>query len=117
MRRDVHYYFQQACRRPLNAAAVPVSFVTQDEAQAGFTFSLGPQDRIAGVEYRCTTCITLVAMCEHLAERLRGASLREARALTADDLMEWHPEIPRSRSSRASLALAAARAALDNISR
>ena len=76
---------------------------------------LGSSGCIDEIEYRCTTCVTLVALCEHVAEDLRGVGLDRARELTAADILKLHPEIPYSRHSRADLATAAVRAAIDTI--
>lgn len=118
MRRDVYHYFQQAYRRTLDPAA-PLSLVAVqvalDDAEAGFAVRLGSDGRVSSVDYRCTTCMTLLALCEHVAEELRGATLDEARSLRAEDLLRQHPEIPFSRQSRARLAVAAARTAMENL--
>jgi hypothetical protein len=114
MRHDVYYYFQQACRRELPPAS-PRRWVSQDDATAGFRVEIGKYGRIETAEYRCTTCITLVAMCEHVAELLRGATLEQARGFSAVELLRWHPEVPPMRRSRAYLAIAAAHAALEDI--
>ena len=69
MRRDVYYYFEQACRRELQPLPSRIQFESHDDAQAAFVLGVGAVERIESVEYRCTTCVTLVALCEHLAER------------------------------------------------
>jgi NifU-like protein involved in Fe-S cluster formation len=115
MRRDVYYYFQKAYRRQLQQTS-SFRFLADDDAQAAFVIRIAPPDKIAAVEYRCTTCMTLVAVCEHIAEELQGSTLARARTLTAENILQQHPEIPQSRHSRAHLAAAAARAALENLS-
>ena len=112
MQRDVYSYFQQACRRKLHAEINPEHFVELDEAKAGFVVRIDDSGRIGEIEYRCTTCVTLVALCEHVAEDLRGVDLNKARTLTASDILHLHPEIPTSRRSRAQLATAAVHAAI-----
>jgi len=77
---------------------------------------VGDRGRIEAVDYRCTTCMTLVAMCEHVAEALCGATVDEALKLSAGDLLHWHPEVPPVRHSRANLAIAAAQLALKDTS-
>jgi hypothetical protein len=116
MRRNVQYYFEKACRRRLQPLPVPIRLVADEDAQAGFVIGLGTADRIDFIEYRCTTCMTLVALCEHLAEDLRGSTIHDAQSLTAERILALHPEIPSSRGSRAQLAVAAVHAALENIS-
>jgi NifU-like protein len=115
MQRDVYHYFQQACRRTTQAGVHPKRYVQLDEAEAGFMIRLGASGCIDEVEYRCTTCVTLVALCEHVAENLRGVGLDRARELTAADILRLHPEIPYSRHSRAELATAAVHAAIDTL--
>ena len=114
MRHDVYYYFQQAFRRK-TPPAKPQHWVSQDNATAGFRLELGKHGRIEAAEYRCTTCMTLVAMCEHVSEQLRGATLEQALSFSAADLLKRHPEVPPMRRSRAYLAVAAAHAALEGI--
>jgi hypothetical protein len=114
MRHDVYHYFQQACQRKLPPAR-PRQWVSQDNAVAGFLLEVGKHGRIETAEYRCTTCMTLVALCEHVAEQLRGATPEQACGFSAVELLRWHPEVPPMRRSRAYLAIAAAHAALEDI--
>ena len=115
MQRDVYHYFQQACRRKLQSQLEPKRFVQDGDATAGFAVRIGPRGCIDDVEYRCTTCMTLIALCEHVAEEVRGVTPDRARNLTAAGILDCHPEIPSSRRSRALLATAAIQAALDNL--
>jgi NifU-like protein involved in Fe-S cluster formation len=115
MRRDVYYYFQQAYHRPLQPNPSPLRFVSDGDVAAAFLVRIDPPDKIESVEYRCTTCMTLVAVCEHISEELQGSTIARARTLTAERILEQHPEIPDSRHSRARLAAAAAQAALENL--
>lgn len=78
-------------------------------ARFDLTISAG---RLAKVGYRCATCVTLVALCEHIAELAAGQDLEQARTLTERDLIGLHPEIPPARHDRAALAVAAFHAAL-----
>lgn len=118
MRRDVHFYFQQALHRKAQADGASMRFLSDDDTQAGFLVRMAPGqvDTIADVGYRCSTCITLVAICEHIAEEWRGSTVKRAKTLTAEGILEQHPEVPSNRHSRAYLAMAAARAALENLS-
>ena len=111
MRRDVYSYFQQACHRGRNPAS-PIRTLSRDDVEAGFDVHIIAPDRIRTVEYRCSTCVTLVALCEHMADLMRGATVDEAQSLSAERLLELHPEIPPVRRVRAHLAVAAAHAAL-----
>ena len=116
MRRDVHYYFQKACRRQLQPLTEPMRVVADEDVQAGFEIRFGAAERIDTVDYRCSTCVTLVALCEHLAEELRDSTIEYARSLTAGQILAQHPEIPSSRGPRARLAVAAVHAALEKVS-
>ena len=92
MRCDVHYYFQQAFHRPLQPNSSPLRFVSDGDVAAAFLVRIEPPDTIGAVEYRCTTCMTLVAVCEHIAEEIRGSTVALARTLTAERILEQHPE-------------------------
>jgi hypothetical protein len=116
MGRDIYHYFQLSYRRQHPRTTAPnLAFLADDEVQAGFLVRVGSTDRIEGVEYRCTTCVTLMAVCEHIAEELQGSTLARARTINAERILAQHPEIPLSRHSRARLAAAAAQAALQNL--
>jgi hypothetical protein len=69
------------------------------------------------VEYRATTCVTLVALCEQVAELAAGKRLDEATAISPDALLDLHPEIPESRRDRAKLVIQAFRSALTKVTR
>jgi NifU-like protein involved in Fe-S cluster formation len=69
-------------------------------------------DRIRSASYRCTTCVTLVALCEYLVGILPGMNLAAARDLTPQMLLAALPEIPTGRRGRAELVLRALRAAV-----
>jgi NifU-like protein involved in Fe-S cluster formation len=76
-------------------------------------FSLDLVDgTIAAVGFRVTTCATLVAYCEFIAERTPGFRLEIAKALTAANLIDAVPGVPAFKRGRAVLAVAAFRAAI-----
>jgi hypothetical protein len=62
---------------------------------------------ILRASYRCTSCMTLVALCEHAAELASGTRLQIATAITGEILLALHPEIPAVRQDRANLAASA----------
>lgn len=116
--RTIHDYFTEAYGRtagripPGGAAAVH----SEDGLQASFSLS-GCNGRIGSVQYACSTCVTLVGLCEHLSRVVVGMKPDDAHALTPEALLRWHPEIPRERHGRARLAITALRsglAAMDN---
>lgn len=106
-------FFERACRRergtPFGMPGEP--HLDPDGNSALFWLSLGKDRRIATVQYRCTTCFTLVALCEHLAELVRGVSPEAAAGWTPERLLSLHPEIPVYRRDRAKLAVAAMQSA------
>jgi NifU-like protein involved in Fe-S cluster formation len=71
--------------------------------------------RIKTVGFRSSSCATLIAYCELIAETVPGFSRTIAGALTARDLVDALPGVPAYKHDRAVLALAAFRAALDLI--
>ena len=76
-------------------------------------FSLDTTDgRIAGIGFRATTCATLIAYCEYIAEIVLGFRLEIARELTAAQLVASVPGVPALKHDRAVLAITAFRASL-----
>jgi hypothetical protein len=75
------------------------------------------EDVVVRADYRCTTCVTLVGLCEALAEAAAGMSIVEAEALTADAILLAHPEVPPERQHSAEVAACAFQAALRGASR
>jgi NifU-like protein involved in Fe-S cluster formation len=69
-------------------------------------------ETIAGVSFQASSCATLIAYCEYLAEVTPGFRLDIASAFTAASLVEALPGVPTLKRARAVLAVAAFRAAL-----
>ena len=69
-------------------------------------------ERLETVDYRCSTCVTLVAFCEHLREMIKGTTASEALCVTAADLLSLHQEVPAERRDRAALAVQAMHSAV-----
>ncbi len=109
----IYDYFQRACRKPdAGAPAGPVNVIRADDGNcAGFQLELN-EERIAGARYKCTTCVTLVALCEHLSELVVGMRADEAAEIRPELLLRLHPEMPEAKRDRAGLAVRALRAAL-----
>lgn len=78
---------------------------------ARFSIEVG-DGTVRRVGFRASTCVTLVAYCEALAERATGLRLDEAARLGAAQLIDLLPGVPPLRRDRAALAVAAFRAAL-----
>lgn len=110
--RTVYDYFGRACARGRALASTGPVVRAPDGTQASFRVE-SDGERVSFIQYRCTTCVTLVALSEHLSELLTGVTMTEARAYTAERLLSFHPEIPAERRDRADLAIAALHAALD----
>jgi NifU-like protein involved in Fe-S cluster formation len=68
--------------------------------------------RIVKAVYRCTTCVTLVAFCEHLSELVVGMPAERALKLDAEHLLRHHREVPAGRRDRAFLAVNALKIAV-----
>jgi NifU-like protein involved in Fe-S cluster formation len=64
------------------------------------------------MNFRATTCITLIAYSELIAELVTGQNAREAAAIEAADLVALLPDVPLLKRDRALLAIDAFRAAL-----
>lgn len=69
-------------------------------------------DTIGDVGFRADTCVTLIAYCERLAELATGRSLGAAARLSAPDLVAELAGVPPLKQDRATLTVAAFRAAL-----
>jgi NifU-like protein involved in Fe-S cluster formation len=67
---------------------------------------------ISGVQYRSSTCATLLAYCEVACDLIAGMSREELSALSATDLQAMLPEVPAARRSRSELVVRAIRSAL-----
>ena len=68
-------------------------------------------DRVGPIGFRATTCATLIAYCEWLAETVPDQRVSLAAALTPRDLIDAVPGVPPLKRERAVLAVAAFRAA------
>lgn len=73
------------------------------------------RDRIGAIGFRATSCATLLAYCEWLAETAPGQRLAVAASLTSRDLIDALPGVPIVKRGRAVLAVAAFRSALANL--
>jgi len=68
--------------------------------------------RLAGIGFCASSCATLIAYCELIAEMMPNARIEIAGALTAGELVTALPGVPPLKQNRAVLAIAAFRAAL-----
>ncbi|HET8550495.1 MAG TPA: hypothetical protein VFL57_20935 [Bryobacteraceae bacterium] len=106
----VYDYFERAYRRSLDpVAGEPVC----DEHGNCAMFSVDVMaGRIAAVRYRCTVCITLVGLCQHLSELVTGLDAGAILEMQPDTLLGLHPEVPESKRPAALLALEALQSAV-----
>jgi NifU-like protein involved in Fe-S cluster formation len=112
-RRTVSELFERGFRRN-RATPLPIEGVQLADAEGNAArFSLDVADgKVAGLGFRATTCATLIAYCELIAEIVAGFRLEIARELTAANLVDALPGVPALKRDRAMLAIAAFRAAL-----
>ena len=114
MAATVYDYFQQALRRP--SSGVAAGPMVRDAEDNLAVFHVTHKDgRIAGATFRATTCVTLLALCEHLCHLAEGLTIKDAEAVDAGRLLALHPEIPPARHNRAELAVRAFHQALQGI--
>jgi NifU-like protein involved in Fe-S cluster formation len=62
------------------------------------------RDVVTRVSFHASTCVTLVAYCELLAQRATGALLRDVLCLRAEELASALPGVPAHKRDRAWLA-------------
>jgi hypothetical protein len=110
---DIYDYFQRACFRALESPrGDPGRTIYDRDGNSAVFWIETARLRVASVQYKCTTCVTLLALCEHLCEILVGKHLSEVEQYTPEDLLSLHPEIPLERQNRADLAIDALRSAV-----
>jgi NifU-like protein involved in Fe-S cluster formation len=112
-RHTVSELFERGFRRN-RAAPLPIEGEQLTDAEGNAArFSIDVADgKIAGLGFRATSCATLIAYCEFIAESVPGFRIEIARELTAANLAEALPGVPALKRERAMLAIAAFRAAL-----
>ena len=116
-RHTVSELFERGFRRN-RAAPLPIEGAQLTDAEGNAArFSIDIADgKIAGVGFRATSCATLIAYCEFIAESVPGFRIEIARELTAANLVEALPGVPALKRERAMLAIVAFRAALTTAS-
>lgn len=67
---------------------------------------------IRRVNFKASTCITLVAYAELLAERVTGQELKQAIRVDAEDLVQALCEVPPGKQDRARLPILALQSAI-----
>jgi NifU-like protein involved in Fe-S cluster formation len=101
--------FRRNHAEPLSIAGAPCADAEGNSAR----FSLELADgKLAAIGFRATSCATLIAYCELIAEMVPGFSIEIAEGLSARDLIEALAGVPELKRPCAALAVAAFRAAL-----
>jgi nitrogen fixation NifU-like protein len=108
-------------RNPRNAGELPGASVTVEVSNpvCGDILKLSARivdERIAETRFLCRGCTTSIASASVLTEELRGRSLAEARAITAESLSDMLGGLPPATFHGAQLAADAVRALLQNLS-
>jgi NifU-like protein involved in Fe-S cluster formation len=116
-RLTVSELFERGFRRN-RAAPLPIEGAAMRDADgntARFSLTIA-EGRIVEANFRVSSCATLIAYCELIAELVPGSQPDIARALTATELVDRLTGVPTLKRARALLAVAAFRAALAEIS-
>src|SRR5262245_13354401 len=110
---SVSELFERGFRRN-RAAPLPILGAELSDTEGNTArFSLAvTSERIVATNFRASSCATLIAYCEFIAELVPGSRLDIVAALTAADLVQAVPGVPALKRGRAVLAIAAFRAAL-----
>jgi nitrogen fixation protein NifU and related proteins len=108
-------------RNPRNAGELPDASVTVEVSNpvCGDILKLSARitdGRIAEARFLCRGCTTSIASASVLTEELRGRSLAEGRAITAESLSKVLGGLPPATFHGAQLAADAARALLQSLS-
>src|SRR5262245_60367871 len=113
-RQSVSDLFERGFRR-LKDAPLAIQGEVRSDAEGNFAgFSLDVAGgRIRSVGFRSSSCATLIAYCELIAETVPGFTIEIARALSARELVAALPGVPAYKHERAVFAVAAFRAVLD----
>lgn len=106
-------------RNPRNAGELPGASVTVEVSNpvCGDILKLSAlivEGRIAEARFLCRGCTTSIASASVLTEKLRGRSLAEARAITAESLSDTLGCLPPATFHGAQLAADAVRALLQS---
>ncbi|MFQ5997927.1 MAG: iron-sulfur cluster assembly scaffold protein [Candidatus Bathyarchaeia archaeon] len=83
-----------------NGLAVKISFKTED-------------NQIVKARHSCNSEPVLIAGCERLCEMLEGKTLDYAKKVTADELIDFFPEVPVEKRSLLELTVKAMRRGLE----
>jgi NifU-like protein involved in Fe-S cluster formation len=109
---SIYDYFQRACRRGVEPiTGVPGNTCFDGEGNSARFWLETDGECILNARFQCTTCCTIVGLCEQAAELLIGMTVAEAAQCSPRKLLVLHPEIPTMRHDRAALVVDAVRSA------
>ena len=112
-RRNVSDLFDRGRRRSRQSPLPVEGDEHRDPNGLSARFSLATEDgRIAKIAFKASTCITLVAYCELIAELMSGEDIPRAARFSPVDLISELPDVPALKRDRAPFAIAAFRDAL-----
>jgi NifU-like protein involved in Fe-S cluster formation len=117
--RDTHQlsafeYLMRGFRRNQGPLLATVGRVAHDGDGRTAQFSVEIEDgAIKAVSFKVSTCATLIAYCEFAAEGITGATLSQALALTAEQVIAPLKGIPPHKYDCARLATTALRGAVE----
>ena len=115
-RLTVDELFARGFRRNREAPRSVEGAPCKDAAGNLARFSLDVEaGKVVRVGFRVSTCATLIAYSELLAEMLPGARIELARKMSPESLVAVLPGVPPLKRDRAGLAIAAFRAALAEV--
>ena len=115
-RRNVSDLFDRGRRRARQSPLAIEGDEHRDSNGLTARFSLAVEDgKIAKIGFRATTCITLMAYCELIAELATGEDIPQAARLSPADLISELPDVPALKRDRAPLVFAAFRDAVERV--
>ncbi|MEO8131848.1 MAG: iron-sulfur cluster assembly scaffold protein [Bryobacteraceae bacterium] len=111
-------YFQRAFRRGAQARAGTSGMLIQAaDGNCAIFWLDAAEGVIRGARYRCTTCVTLLAFCEHLSELAVGTRLEQALRISSGHLLALHKDVPHYKADRATLASEAFHSAVHQVTK
>ena len=104
--------FRRNREAPLSVEGAPCKDAAGNLARFSLDVKAG---KVVRVGFRVSTCATLIAYSELLAEMLPGARIELAREMSPESLVAALPGVPPLKHDRAGLAIAAFRTALAEV--
>ncbi len=114
----IYDYFVRACRRPIppeSERGLAGDTVENTNGYYARFWIDAPRGRVQNIHYSATSCATLLAICEHIAELAAGQDLTGESAVSVDQLLHLHPEVPPEKRESVILAVTAFHAAATRV--